>query len=135
MLVTLVALIFILDLYPTTGNIYFSSKVRVDSFGEGAGKSVLLTNQSHHVAVVTRCSIFEVCWIVFRDHHQFSLSLSKKDLRFIQKDGNNEIYFWKKKRFVLDVTDQYCISPAVSEMAFLLSEIPYVFLRHESQGA
>ena len=61
MLVTLVALIFILDLYPTTGNIYFSSKVRVDSFGEGAGKSVLLTNQSHHVAVVTRYSIFEVC--------------------------------------------------------------------------
>ena len=96
MLVTIVALIFILDLYPTTGNIYFSSKVRVDSFGEGAGKSVLLTNQSHHVAVVTRCSIFEVCWIVFRDHHQFSLSLSEKDLRFIQKHGNNEIYFWKK---------------------------------------
>ena len=88
MLVTIVALIFILDLYPTTGNIYFSSKVRVDSFGEGAGKSVLLTNQSHHVAVVTRCSLFEVCWIVF---------LSKKDLRFTQKDGNNEIYFWKKK--------------------------------------
>lgn len=75
MLVTLVALI--LDLYPTTGNIYFSSKVRVDSFGEGAGKSALLTNQSRHLAVVTRCSIFEVCQIVFRDHHQFSLSLKK----------------------------------------------------------
>ena len=41
----------------------------------------------------------------------------------------------EKKRSMLDVTDQYCISPAVSEMAFLLSEIPCVFLRRESRGA